>query len=206
MLKYALIFLVSAIPASASDFTLNALKASDLRPAAENRTILPAPAADSADKASYIQMTSSIKVKMDKEKGEITIGFPKVEFGDAEAQDKSYLFVKLLRQEPAPVISWATVLCSGGHYLGYKGSTLSFPEQSGSFSISEMLALGTYPSQLISRTHPWLAGEAGDLSEMCSAPFLEKMKDARVETLPSKIGDYSFEYNRRKNALKVSWK
>jgi len=198
MLKYALVFLLAA-PASAADFDLNALKASDLPPAPA-ASIVPAP----ADKASYIQMSSSIKLKMDKEKGELTIGFPKASFGDAEPGDQAHLFVRMTRGLPAPAISWATVLCSNGHFLGYKGSNLSLPEQSGSFSIGETLALG-YPKQLIARTHPWLAGDLADLEEVCSPAFLEKMKDARAETLPQKLGDFSFSYNPKKNTLKVKW-
>jgi hypothetical protein len=198
MLKYALVFLLTA-PAAAADFDLNALKAADLAPAAAQE-IIPAP----ADKASYIQMTSSIKMKMDKEKGELTIGFPKASFGDAEPGDKAHLFVKMTRGLPAPAISWATVLCSNGHFLGYKGSNLNLPEQSGSFSISETLALGS-PKQLITRTHPWLAGGLTNLEEVCSDGFLEKMKDARAETLPQQLGDFSFTYTPKKNTLKVNW-
>jgi len=198
MLKYALVFLLAA-PASAADFDLNALKASDLPPAPA-AVIAPAP----ADKASYIQLSSSIKLKMDKEKGELTIGFPKASFGDAGPGDQAHLFVRMTRGLPAPAISWATVLCSNGHFLGYKGSNLNLPEQSGSFSVSETLALG-YPKQLIARTHPWLAGDLADLEEVCSPAFLEKMKDARAETLPQKLGDFSFSYNSKKNTLKVKW-
>lgn len=199
MMKYALVLLF-AVPAAAADFDLAALKASDLPPAAAQK-IVPAP----ADKAGYVQMTSSIKLKVDKEKGELTVGFPKVSFGDAEPGDKAHLFVKMTRGLPSPAVSWATVLCSNGHFLGYKGSNISLPEQSGSFSVSETLALG-YPKQLISRTHPWLAGDLADLEEVCSDGFLEKMKDARAETLPQKLGDFSFDYNAKKNTLKVKWR
>jgi len=165
-------------------------------------TSLPVP---EVSKASYIQITSAIKLKMDKEKGEMTVTFPKVDFGDHAPGDKAHLFVKILRETPAPVISWATVLCSDGHYLGYKGSTLNLPERSGSMSISETLALGSYPKRLIARTHPWLTEGLADLEEVCSGPFLEKMKDARAETLPPKLGNFSFEFNPRKNTLKAKW-
>lgn len=199
MLKYALALLLAA-PAAAADFELNSLKAADLAPA--DAAAVPAPAP--ADKAGYVQLTSSIKLRMDKEKGELTVGFPKASFGDAGPGDKAHLFVKMTRGLPAPAISWATVLCSDGHFLGYKGSSLSLPGQSGSFSISETLAMG-YPKQLIARTHPWLAGDLADLEQVCSEPFLEQMKEFRAETLPQKLGDFAFDYNPRKNALKVSW-
>lgn len=199
MLKYALAFLLAA-PASAADIELNSLKAADLPEAGAAAVPAPSP----ADKASYVQLTSSIKLKMDKEKGELTVGFPKASFGDAGPGDKAHLFVKMTRGLPAPAISWATVLCSDGHFLGYKGSNLSLPEQSGSFSISETLAMG-YPKQLIARTHPWLAGDLADLEQVCSEPFLEKMKDFCAETLPQRLGDFTFDYNQKKNTLKVKW-
>lgn len=209
MLKSALLVLLAASPAVAGSlpaFDLNYLRAPDLPGSGFSRE-LPVPAAGFAteqDKAGYIQLSSSIKMKMDKEKGELTVGFPKASFGDPGPGDKAHLFVKMTRGLPAPAVSWATVLCSDGHFLGYKGSNLNLPEQSGSFSISETLALGS-PKQLISRTHPWLAGELADLEEVCSGPFLEKMKDARAETLPPTLGDFSFDYNPRKNTLKVKW-
>ncbi len=31
------------------------------------------------------------------------------------------------------------------------------------------------------------------------------MKDARVETLPQKLGEFSFGYDARKNTLKIKW-
>ncbi|MHB0995069.1 MAG: hypothetical protein ACYC2I_01725 [Elusimicrobiales bacterium] len=211
MLKSALLVLLAASPAVAESlpvFNMNSVRVSDLSDHSFNNVLpkaelFPIPPGQ-PDKASYIQMTSSIKMKMDKEKGDLTIGFPKAAFGDAGPGDKAHLFVKMTRGLPAPSISWATVLCSDGHFLGYKGSNLNLPEQSGNFSISETLALGS-PKRLISRTHPWLAGDLADLEEVCSEPFLAKMKDARAETLPQKLGEFSFDYNPKKNTLKVSW-
>ncbi|MDA8131201.1 MAG: hypothetical protein M0025_12905 [Elusimicrobia bacterium] len=205
MFKFLLPLLLAAAPsfASPSEFPLASIGAAGLLIAPSAVEVpLPAPA---ADKASYIQLVSSVKLKMDKDKGELTIGFPKAAFGDPEPEDKSYLFVRLTRGLPAPALSWATVLCSGGHYLGYKGSNINFPEKSGSFSINETLALGTYPKQLIARTHPWLTEGLQSTDEVCSPAFLEKMKDSRAETLPQKLGDFSFDYNARKNTLKVKW-
>ncbi|MDA8131719.1 MAG: hypothetical protein M0011_09490 [Elusimicrobia bacterium] len=205
MFKYALTLLLAAAPsfASSHEFPLTSLGAAGLRSAPSAvETPFPVPA---GDKASYIQLVSSIKLKMDREKGELTIGFPKAAFGDPGPEDKSYLFVRLTRGLPAPALSWATVLCSGGHYLGYRGSNIDFPEQSGSFSINETLALGAYPKQLITRTHPWLTEGLGSPDEVCSPAFLEKMKDSRAETLPQKLGDFSFDYSARRNTLKVKW-
>ena len=205
MLKSALILLLAASPSFAATppvFNLNEMRAAEIAGAS---FIAPLPVQDlQLSKASYIQITSAIKLKMDKEKGEMTITFPKVDFGDQAAGDKAHLFVKILRETPTPVISWVTVICSGGNYLGYKGSTLNFPETSGSLSISETLALG-HPKLLLTRTHPWLAEGLANLEDVCSPAFLEKMKDARAETLPPKLGNFSFDFNPRKNTLKAKW-
>lgn len=202
MLKYAFLFLFAA-PSSASDFELNSLKASD--PAFTGPVPAPQAAPAVPGKAGYIQLSSSIKVKVDREKGQVTVGFPKVDFGGEEPGDKAQLFVKVTRGLPAPAVSWATVLCSGGNFLGYKGSNISLPESSGSFSVNETLALG-YPKRLIAGTHPWLAGDLASVEEVCSEAFLEKMKDARAETLPQQLGEFSFSYDVRKNTLKIKWR
>lgn len=201
MLKYALIFLFS-VPAAAAD--LGSMKASDI-PVLD----IPAPSAPAAvrvpySKAGYIQMTSSVKLKAEKDKGRLTIGFPKVKFGDGTDEDRAHLFVRITRGLPSPVISWATVLCSGSRYLGYKGSNFTLPEDSASLSVSETLALG-YPKILISRTHPWLAADEAAQERLCSPEFLEEMKDFRAETLPQKLGDFSFSYESRRNTLRVTW-
>ena len=203
MLKCAIILLLAASPSFAAvlpDFSLNSMHATGIR-ATSFAEPLPV---QELSKANYIQINSAIKLKLDKEKGELTVTFPKVDFGDQADGDKTHLFVKILRETPTPVISWATVICSGGNYLGYKGSTLNFPETSGSLSISETLALG-YPKLLMTRTHPWLTEGLGNLEEVCSPAFLEKMKDARAETLPPKLGNFSFDFNPRKNTLKAKW-
>lgn len=205
MLKSALLLLLAAVPAHSlqNDFDLASVGAAGLPATAP---VIPQPQFQrlAGDKASYIQISSAVKLKVDKKKGELTVTFPKVDFGDAAPGDKAHLFVKLLRESPAPVLSWATVLCSDGHYLGYKGSTVSIPDSSGSLSISETLALGSYPKLLVARTHPWLTGDE-DPANVCSPAFLEKMKEVRAETLPAKVGNYSFEYNPRKNTLKARW-
>lgn len=205
MLKSALVLFLAASPSFAETlpgFELNSARAAAI--SLGDSPPVPELSPASPEKAGYVQINSAVKLKMDKEKGEMTVTFPKVDFGDQEPGDKAHLFVKILRETPAPVISWATVICSGGNYLGYKGSTLNFPENSGSLSISETLALG-YPKLLLTRTHPWLTEGLGNLEEVCSEPFLEKMKDARAETLPPKLGNFSFDFNPRKNTLKAKW-
>lgn len=153
----------------------------------------------------YVQVNSSTKIKVNKEKGELTVYFPDVEFGGgAMFEGRSDLFVRLTGTDEAPAISWATVICSKGAFLGYKGATFDFPQRSGTFSISETFAMGA-PKTLIARTHRWLAGGLLTLEDLCSEDFREKMKDSRAETLPEKQGKYSFDYSERKNSLKVSW-
>lgn len=153
----------------------------------------------------YVQVNSSTKIKLNKEKGELNVYFPDVEFGGSSMfEGGSDLFVRMTGTDEAPAISWATVICSKGAFLGYKGATFDFPQRSGSFSIGETFALGA-PKTLIARTHRWLAGGLVTLEDLCSEEFKEKMKDSRAESLPEKLGKYNFDYNARKNALKVSW-
>ncbi len=152
----------------------------------------------------YVQINSATKLKLNKEKGELTVTFPQVDFGGEAFGGRSDLYVSMLGSDEAPVISWATVICGGPNFMGYKGSTVSLPRESSSLSISETLALGS-PKALITRTHRWLAGDLVALEDLCTDDFRGHMKDHRAETLPEKLGKYNFDYNPRKNALKVTW-
>ena len=155
-------------------------------------------------KAGYILLTSSTKLKMDREKGVLTVTFPEVQFAGGAFGSRVELFVKVTPGRPSPRISWAAVMCSKGSYLGYKGATVAFPARSGSYSIKETLALGS-PKGGISRTHHWLTAGMMSLDDLCSDEFRKKMKDARAETLPKRIGAYNFEFNPRENTLKAKW-
>lgn len=155
-------------------------------------------------RAGYIQMNSSTRLKLNKEKGELTVDFPDVDFIGGGFGDRADLFIRMTGTEAEPSISWATVLCSGGSYLGYKGSTVSLPRKSSSLSISETLALGS-PKVLIARTHHWLTAGMVALEDLCTDDFRARMKDARAETLPARQGPYAFDYNAGKNRLKVKW-
>lgn len=212
MLRLLLVLLLSPVPLISADLSdWNSVDIKNVMEAGSGLPeIFPRPVPSSPAKASYIQMTSSVKLKADAEKGELFISFPKVEFGEQAPDDKAFLFVKT-ETVPARKISWATVLCSGRSYLGYKGSNLFFPEKSGSFSMGETLALGAFPKRLIERTHPWLmsalpGAPAGDLEQICSDGFREAAKDWNAESLPKELDGAVFEYNPKKNTLKVSWK
>lgn len=155
-------------------------------------------------KAGYILLTSSTKLKLNREKGVLTVAFPEVQFSGGGFGSRAELFVKVTPGKPSPRISWAAVMCSRGSYLGYKGATVAFPTRSGSYSIKETLALGS-PKGAISLTHRWLTAGMMSLDDLCSDEFRKKMKDARAETLPPRIGAYSFEFNPRENTLKAKW-
>jgi hypothetical protein len=155
-------------------------------------------------KAGYMLMTSSTRLKINRRKGELTVTFPEIQFAGGAFGDKSDLFVKFSIGPSTPSISWAAVMCSGTSYIGYKGATVAFPSRSGSFSIKETLALGA-PKGGIARTHAWLTGGMMALDDLCSDAFREKMRDARAETLPPRIGKYNFKFNPRKNTLNAAW-
>ena len=219
---------------SLPDFSLNSVKASNitggrfLRAGAYGELRLPMPVPQDTgfdfstmpktfalynsplgkEKAGYIQMTSSIKVKFDKDKGRVDVAFPRVDFGEPDGSEKSLLFIKVSGPTASPTLSWATLLCGGGHYMGYKGSNITLTEKSGNFSIGETLALGSYPKRLVARTHPWLTeGISEDgLDRLCSDDFQKQMKDYSAQTLPEKMGDFNFGYDPRKNSLRITWK
>ncbi|MBI5745255.1 MAG: hypothetical protein HY952_11995 [Elusimicrobia bacterium] len=155
-------------------------------------------------KGGYIQINSATKLKMNKEKGELAVTFPDVDFGGGSFGGQADLYVRVIGTDEAPAVSWATVICGSGNFMGYKGSTVDFPQQSGSVSINETLALGS-PKALIVRTHRWLAGDLVALEDLCTDAFRERQKDYRAETLPASLGKYKLEFNARKNTLKVKW-
>jgi hypothetical protein len=155
-------------------------------------------------RAGYVQLASSTRIKVDKRRGELTVAFPDVVFAGGAFGDRADLFVRMTGTTDAPAISWAAVLCSGGGYLGYKGSTVTLPEKSGSYNISETMALGT-PKALIMKTHRWLTEGMVATEDLCTDAFREKMKDSRVTTLPPALGPYALVFDPKKNTLKVKW-
>lgn len=155
-------------------------------------------------RAGYILLTSSTKLKMNREKGELLVTFPEVEFAGGAFGDRAELFVRVTDAAPAPLISWAAVMCSGGTYLGYKGATVAFPARSGSFSIKDTLALGS-PKAGISRTHRWLTAGVMTLDDLCSDEFRKKMKNARAGNLPPRLGPYRFAFSPVRKTLRATW-
>lgn len=155
-------------------------------------------------RAGYVQINSSTRLKFSREKGELAVTFPDVDFVGGGLGDRADLFVKMTGTPEEPAISWATVICSGGSYLGYKGANVGLPAKSGSFSIGETLAMGA-PKALIARTHRWLTAGMIALEDLCSEDFRERMKDARAGSLPEKLGPYAFDYNASRGTLKVKW-
>lgn len=156
-----------------------------------------------------VRIIGRTKLTTNGKNGRVDIKFPAVEFADELPGDEAFLFVKATGTALTPEISWAAVLCSGGDYLGYKGSTLKLPEKPGAFSITETLALGERKA-LVKETHPWLAGarkkSGGGLDYLCSPEFRKTMKGYTVRTLPRDLAMYHFKYDPKENALKITWR
>jgi len=131
--------------------------------------------------------------------------FPRAGGGELSAGYRSALFIKL-EGEKVPVLSWATVFCSGGRYLGYKGATLELPREPGAeFLIrDETLALGPLKVRLL-RTHPWMAG-VPHLDGLCAPDLPKKLRGYSVKTLPAEAAGLAFSYHRGRNSLTVTWK
>jgi hypothetical protein len=136
--------------------------------------------------AGAARMETSVTVVVQDGAGRADILFPRTGGSELSAGYRSALFIKL-EGEGAPVLSWATVFCSGGHYLGYKGARLELPRGSGAEFLmkDETLALGPLKVRLL-RTHPWMA-DVPNLDSLCSAGL-------------------AFKYDRAKNSLTVTWK
>jgi hypothetical protein len=154
-----------------------------------------------------VRLDSLIKVVVDEERGRAEINFPAAE---ARRGFRSSLFVKFAANDSTSVLSWAAVVCSGGQYLGYKGSSLKLPDRAGEFAIrDESFALGPM-KEMLGRTHPWIlpAGEGGafqPLDSVCSADFPKKMKGYSVRALPREANGFSFKYDQGRNVLTVTW-
>ncbi|MDO8804844.1 MAG: hypothetical protein Q7R35_10455 [Elusimicrobiota bacterium] len=173
-----------------------------------------------------VRLDSSIAVFIDGQAGRAEINFPAAEHSEERSGFRSSLFIKFAEHSSAAVLSWATVVCSGRQYLGYKGSSLKFPDRSGDFIIKdETLSLGPAKTRL-GMTHPWVipaaqtdnfqglrwcqvAGycppEDQSLDRLCTSDFPGRMKAYAVKALPAKAGGYSFKYDPAKNELTVSW-
>lgn len=155
-------------------------------------------------RAGYVRLVSSTRIKLNKTRGELTVAFPAVSFGGGAGGARADLFVRMTGTAGAPAISWATVLCAGGEYLGYKGSTVILPRRNVNYAINESLALGA-PKALIMKTHHWLTEGMGATEDLCTETFRNKMRDSRPATLPPALGPYTFSFDLGKNTLKVKW-
>ena len=195
------------------DFRLNSVRISGI-PRLPDAAIPPVPPPTDTGyyprvKAGDLRLDSSVTVTVDGGKGKAEINFPRMKHPGARSGFRSSLFVKFAPHNSAAVLSWAAVLCSGPQYLGYKGSSLKFPDRAGDFTIKdEALSLGPLKAQL-GRTHPWVipAGEDGfrDLDRLCSADFPSRMKAFNIKALPREAGGYIFRYDPAADLLTVSW-
>lgn len=157
-------------------------------------------------KAGYVSVRSAVKIKIKEDKGEAVFTFPRVDFGDPDPGDRAGLYIRVTGKDGAPAsVSWATVICSGAHYLGYKGSTFVMPDASGSFSVSETLAMG-YPKLMIERTHPWLFAGGLPCADICSEKAGAALASLDAASLPPSAGGAALRYDARRNSLSVSWK
>lgn len=208
------------------DFTLNSKKASDAQewlrpldlptPVPKDTGIhsygprrRPAPAR-LTHKAAHVQTTSSISVRVEGKKGKAEIAFPKVEFEEPWAGNRSSFFIRISSEAPATVLSWAAIICSGQNYLGYKGASLRLPEKTGVVSVDDTtLALGRLGA-LVRGTHPWLIagldGGGRNLDRLCSAGFAKKMKGYSVASLPGELDGSNFGYDAGKDILNITWR
>lgn len=209
----ALLALAGAGPARAEltlpAFDLNSKRASDIR-SSMRENWPPVPRLPEEERwarraRGAARVESSVTVVMEEGEGRADIVFPRAWGRGSGADHRVSLFIKL-EGEKTPVLSWATVFCSNGRYVGYKGASLELPNgESADFLIKdEVLALGPLKVRLL-RTHPWLA-EAAQLGELCARRPPESLRGYSVKDLPAEAAGLAFKYDRAKNALSVTWK
>ena len=197
------------------EFRLNSVRISGL-PGLPHGEVPPVPPPTdtgyySRAKAGGVRLDSAITVFIDGEEQRAEITFPRAEEEEARSGFRASLFIKYSGPGSAPALSWAAVVCSGRHYLGYKGSSLLLPDKAGDFSIKDQnLALGHMKTLLV-RTHPWvllvtIKDGFWDLDRLCSADFPGRMKAYTVKALPPEAGGFSFKYDPVKDLLTVSRK
>jgi len=161
-------------------------------------------------RAGRVQTTSSINIKVEGDKGKAEIAFPKVEFEKPLPGNRMSFFIKVSSEVSSPRLSWAAVICSGRNYVGYKGSSLKLPERSGIFSVDDTtLALGPLGA-LVRKTHPWLiaglGGKGRSLDRLCSPELPKTMREYNIETLPSELDGFNFDYQAGTNTLRITWR
>ncbi|MDT8286098.1 MAG: hypothetical protein RQ748_03220 [Elusimicrobiales bacterium] len=153
-----------------------------------------------------VSVRSSVRIKVKKDKGEAVLTFPRVSFGEPGPGDRARLYIRVGEGGDGPAsVSWATAICHGAHYLGYKGSTFTMPRGSGDFTVSETLAMG-HPKAFIKRTHPWLFGKGLKPDDICSAKAGEALESFDAERLPPSAGGAELRYDAREQVLTVIWK
>ena len=214
----ALLALGSVVTAPASgeqslpEFSLNSKRASHVYSYNEDRVPAVPPPTDTgyyAGGRGGVRLDGSIKVVVEGAAGRAEINFPEAARGGGPYGFRSSLFVKYAAAGSASVLSWASVVCSGREYLGYKGSSLKLPGGGSDFVIKdETLSLGPLRT-LLGRTHPWLLTEPGAgaeaLDRLCAADFPKKMKAFAVQALPREANGFSFKYDPAGNLLTVTW-
>lgn len=196
----------AAADISLPDFNLNRVKIRSM-PRCPADNIPPAsPPTDTGYYPRYgagTRLDSSVTVKVDGPAGRADIVFPQVKAPEHSAGYRSSLFIYFSGEE-TPVLSWATVFCSGGMYLGYKGSSLELPEKVSQFHIKdEELSLGALKARL-RLTHPWLT-EGSSPEALCSDRLPEKAGRFLLKSLPPRTGDFNFKYDKGGRALTVIW-
>lgn len=191
------------------DFSLNSKRVAHVYRFNEDRVPAVPPPSDTGYYARYgtgaARMDTSVTVVVQDGLGRADIVFPKAAGPERSSGYRAALFIKL-DGEKAPALSWATVFCSGGRYLGYKGASLALPGgDGGDFVIKdETLALGPLKVRLL-RTHPWMA-DGSPLDGLCARDLPKKLKGYTVKALPAEAAGLAFKYDRAKNSLTVTWK
>jgi hypothetical protein len=153
-----------------------------------------------------VYVRGAVKVEVSGDSGKATLVFPEVTFGEPAPGDRAELFVMVSSSGGRPAaVSWATAICFGRHYLGYKAADFVLPDGSGDFSVRETFATGL-PRDAIASSHPWLFAGGLRPGDLCSGKAAAALAGFRAAGLPGRAGAAGLGYDARKKTLTVTWK
>lgn len=148
----------------------------------------------------------AVQVELRRERGEARLVFPDITFEEPAPGDRTELYIRVSTGTGAPAaFSWATAICFGAHYLGYKGASFTLPDASGNFSVRETFAMGL-PKEAIAVSHPWLFDGGSGPEDLCSGKTAAALGAYGAARLPADADGAALKYDAVKNSLEVTWK
>jgi len=157
---------------------------------------------------SCIRVESAVQIAVTETRTRADIRLPEIEFENKLPYDRIVIFINAEDKTPPGHISLVGIICSGRSYLGYSGISLSLPDKSGDFSLSDNLSLGKGKVS-VTVTHPWITAglyteTSPGLNGLCFWPYQVTMSRYDIGSLPHKINGFKLNYDKTRNTLNMS--